>query len=367
MSSKVKRVLFVQKFVPHYRLPLFERLRSQLEQEGIEFKLIFGEPDPFEGSKVKMAYPAWGDKVDSKIIKVFGRFLYWQGVVFKLKKGDVVIVEQAAKLLDNYPLFFLQQIGFVRLCYFGHGRNFQDKYELTISRRIKQLMVRRISKWFAYTKMSVDALLQQGVSAEKIVSVNNTLELNSNVKVENVTRKLNQFIYVGGLYKDKRIRLLLDSVALVKSEVAEFEFHVVGNGPDAQLVREFSKANPWCVYHESLYGDERDRLLYESSAILMPGLVGLIAVDSFHFACPILTTDCGQHSPEFVYLENRVNALILDNEGRADSYAEQILTFIRDTQLSEKVRQGCRLSASQYTIDDTASRFVSGILDLQSA
>ena len=179
-------------------------------------------------------------------------------------------------------------------------------------------------------------------------------------------RNLNQFIYVGGLYKDKRIELLLDSVALVKAEVPDFEFHVVGNGPDAELVREFSEANPWCVYHESLYGDDRDRLLYQSSAILMPGLVGLIAVDSFHFACPILTTDCGQHSPEFVYLENRLNALILENEGEAETFAAQILTFIRDTQLSESVRQGCRLSANQYTIDDTASRFVSGIRNLQT-
>lgn len=363
-SRPIKRVIFVQKFVPHYRLPLFELLKEKLESNGIEFILIYGPPDPYEGSKVKMVYPEWGTKVDSRIIKIFGRFLYWQGVPFKIKKGDVVIVEQAAKLLDNYILFFLQQINVVRLCYFGHGQNFQDKYELKISKKIKQLMVGRVSKWFAYTQMSVDSLLEQGVSNDKIVSVNNTLKISRSVEEAAIDRNKFKFVYIGGLYKDKRIEFLLESVAKAQVKDSRFPFHIVGDGPQRDVVESFAKDNSWCTYHQALYGNERDSMLFECTAILMPGLVGLVAVDSFHFACPILTTDCGQHSPEYVYLKDRQNSLILPTEGTTDEYAGLILEFMSDEKLSEAVRQGSRESAGTYTIEDTAERFYDGIVSM---
>ncbi len=355
----------MQKFVPHYRLPLFELLKAKLEAKGIEFLLIYGPPDPYEGSKVKMVYPEWGVKVDSKIFKIFGRYLYWQGVPFKIKKGDVVIVEQAAKLIDNYFLFFLEQINVVRMCYFGHGQNFQDKYELKISKKIKQLMVSRVSKWFAYTDMSVKSLLAQGVSESKIVSVNNTLAFSSSMSESEVTRDSHKFIYIGGLYKDKRIEFLLESAAKVRSINDNFELHIVGDGPLKNLAENFAKSNSWCTYHESVYGDERDKLLFESTAILMPGLVGLVAIDSFHFACPIITTDCGQHSPEYVYLENRLNSLILPDEGTTGSYAELIREYLDNKELADTVRQGCRDSANFYNIEDTVEKFFNGIADIR--
>jgi len=363
-NRPIKRVIFVQKFVPHYRLPLFELLKRKLEENGIEFVLIYGSPDPYEGSKVKMEFPEWGVRVESKIIPIYERYLYWQGIPFKIKKDDVVIVEQAAKLLDNYILFFLEQINIVRMCYFGHGQNFQDKYELKISKKIKQLMVGRVSKWFAYTKMSVDSLLEQGVNSEKIVSVNNTLKLTTTLREFDIKRNKFQFVYIGGLYKDKRTEFLLESSSKVRAENSRFELHIVGDGPQKGVVEEFSRNNSWCFYHKGMYGEERDRLLFESSAILMPGLVGLVAIDSFHFACPIVTTNCGQHSPEFVYLENRKNALMLSDEGTTDEFAKLILEFIVDQELSETLRRECRNSAAFYTIEETAERFYKGIMSL---
>ena len=157
---------------------------------------------------------------------------------------------------------------------------------------------------------------------------------------------------------------MLDSVEIVKKNNPDFELHIVGSGPKADSVKEFSENNRWCTYHESLYGDKRDTLLLESSAILMPGLVGLVAVDSFHFACPIISTDCGQHSPEFAYLINGENSLIYPAEGTAIEYANLISEYIQNDSIQAKIRQGARDSASVYTIDDTAQRFVDGIESL---
>lgn len=362
----VKRVIFVQKFIPHYRLPLFESLRDKLAENGIELVLIYGPPDPYEGSKIKMSYPDWGHKVNSKIFNIFGRYLYWQGVVFKIKKDDVVIVEQAAKLLDNYFLFFLQQIGFLKLCYFGHGKNFQTKYEIAFSRFIKKLMVGRVSRWFAYTDMSADALLEQGVDQAKICVVNNTLQRENLLPEGAVPRLPQTLLYLGGLYKDKRIDFLLEAISIARQSGNDLTLHIVGSGPLADEVEAFAKENPWCKYHGSLYGEDRDKLLYSSTAIVMPGLVGLIAVDAFHYTCPIITTNCGQHSPEFAYLTHGENAVMLNDEGTPEEYAALVSSYLNDEQLQVDLAKGCQDSADRYTIEDTADRFVEGIKSMAS-
>ena len=127
------RVVFVQKFVPHYRLPMFEQLRDNLAKNDVEFVLLYGHPDAYEGSKVRTMEPSWGLKVDSRIFSVLGRYLYWQGANKHIKKGDLVIVEHAAKLLDNYVIFAKRQLGGCKMAYFGHGKCFQPKVELFLS------------------------------------------------------------------------------------------------------------------------------------------------------------------------------------------------------------------------------------------
>lgn len=366
-SRKVRRVVFVQKFVPHYRLPLFENLRDQFAQHEIEFVLIYGQPDAYEGSKIRMEFPEWGTRVKSLIIPLpgkFTRYLYWQNVPLKIRRGDVVIVEHASKLLDNYFLFLLQQLGFISLCYFGHGRNFQSHREIGIARKLKQLMVRRVARWFAYTEISRQALLEQEVPDERIVVVNNTLTISRQLEESDVTRHPSRFVYIGGLYKEKRLDLIFDTMQHLHRENSEIELHIAGTGPDQKLVELFAAEHDWCTYCGPVFGEDRDRFLLSATAIVMPGPVGLVAIDSFHYATPILTTRCDNHGPEVAYLENNVNALILDGKGDVESFTPLVRQYLSDEMLAKNLRNGCRASAESYTIAETASKFIQGVRSL---
>jgi len=354
------RVVFVQKFVPHYRLPFFERVRARLAERGIPFVLIYGQPDPYEGSKVKMEYPEWGHRVKSRIIKVAGRYLYWEGAIFRIKRHDMVIAEHAAKLLDNYFLYLASRMGFIGFGYFGHGENFQTKHELSISRFVKKAMLTKVTRWFAYTEVSRQSLLRQGVDDQNITVVNNTLD-KPDYATDAVEKQPNKFLYIGGLYADKRLDLLLDAAEQVAAKVDNFELHVVGDGPMRNVIEQAAESHAWVTYHGSLYGEERNHMLASSVAILMPGLVGLVAIDSFFFQCPVLTSDVGQHSPEIAYLTHGENALVDTAEGTADTYAQMVLRFIEEPGLADKLRTACDDSSNLYTIDNMVERFCDGI------
>jgi glycosyltransferase involved in cell wall biosynthesis len=256
----------------------------------------------------------------------------------------------------------MQQIGWVSMCYFGHGKNFQGHREIGLARKIKQLMVRRISIWFAYTEISRQILIDQKVPDEKIVVVNNTLTESRKLHESEVQREPKRFVYIGGLYKEKRLDVVFESVALLHAQDAEIRLVIAGTGPMQAEVKAFADANDWCEYLGPVFGIERDKLLLSCTAILNPGLVGLIAIDSFHYAIPIITVTLPNHSPEIAYLENEKNALILPERGDAKLFAEALNRFLSSQELSDKLRQGCRDSSNQYTLDDTAQRFVTGVM-----
>jgi len=329
--------------------------------------LVYGQPDPYEGSKIRMEFPDWGRRVKSLIIPLpgkFTRYLYWQGVPFKVRRGDVVIVEHASKLLDNYFLFVLQQLGWISLCYFGHGRNFQSHREISLARKLKQLMVRRVARWFAYTEISRQALLEQQVPEEKIVIVNNTLTVTKKLEEQEIPRHPLRFVYIGGLYKEKRLDLIFETMQRLLPEYPKLELQIAGTGPDQPLVETFANEHDWCSYVGPVFGEDRDRFLLSATAIVMPGPVGLVAIDSFHYAVPILTTSCDNHGPEVAYLENNFNALILDSYGDVDSFTPLVRQFLQSNKLSDRLREGCRESASRHTIEDTAAKFVEGVLSI---
>ena len=356
--AAARRVVFVQKFVPHYRLGFFEGVRAELARRGIELVLVHGPPDPYEGSKVRTVSPDWGVRVDTRHLHVRGRWLYRQRAGRFVRRGDLVVVEHAAKLLDNYGLYARCLAGRIRMSYFGHGENFQSVHELGTSRTLKRAML-HVTRWFAYTEVSRRSLLSQGVKDERITVVNNTLAA-PELPAPMPERAPGRCLYVGGLYEDKRLGFLISSCARVAERVEGFELHVVGAGPLEALVREAAARHPWLVHHGALYGEERARLLGSSQAILMPGLVGLVAIDSFHFGAPLITSHAGQHSPEIAYLEDDVNALFDGADGDEASYAALVERFLGDATLAERLRRACARSAATYTLERMVQRFCDG-------
>lgn len=350
------RVVFIQKFVPHYRRPFFERVKQRLNDNGIEFLLLHARPDPFEASKVKMDPPPWATEMPTRHLTVAGRYLYWTGAMRYLRKGDFVVVEHAAKLLDNYIVFAARQIGYLKMGYFGHGENFQATTEFRVSALVKKIML-KVDRWFAYTEVSRASLLRQQVPDERITVVNNTLQQSANAALATNAPEPCSCVFIGGMYDLKLLPFLIEACDRVVARLPDFRLHLVGDGPEKNAMIEASKTRSWLEVHGSLYGEERDRMLARCNAILMPGLVGLIAIDSFQFARPLITSDAGEHSPEIAYLEHGVNCLIDQGDVTAESYADLVLHYLQDESVQKSLKSGCKRSNEDYSIENMAENF----------
>jgi glycosyltransferase involved in cell wall biosynthesis len=93
--------------------------------------------------------------------------------------------------------------------------------------------------------------------------------------------------------------------------------------------------------------------------MLNPGLVGLGILDSFACGVPMLTTDCGIHSPEIAYLNNGRNGIMTAND--LDDYAAAAVRLLRDPDALRTLRTGCEASALEYTVQNMTAHFADGI------
>jgi glycosyltransferase involved in cell wall biosynthesis len=362
------QVVIVQRRLPHYRESFFEALRTLATQRGVELKLVHGNPTDDEASKQDSGHLTWAHFARCRY--ALGGRLCWQNVSSHLDDADLVIVTSENRLLYNHLLQWRRRP--FRLAFWGHGANFQGDAH-SWRERFKAYMARRVDWWFAYTDMSRQALARVGFPADRITVVNNAVDtvglqrLHSQVRLDDVATLRREHglvghhvgVFVGSLYAEKRIGFLLAAARKVRERVADFELLVVGAGPDQAMVQDFAREHPWCHHLGPRSGRDKVIVLAAAQVMLNPGLVGLGILDSFVCALPMVTTDCGLHSPEIAYLESGTNGLMTPDDLWA--YADAIVRLLSDGALAERLRAGCARSAPKYTVVNMAERFLDGL------
>lgn len=369
----MKSVAILQKSMVHYRRQFFEKLRDELKKEGIELTLIYGKNIGARASKKDEVELSWGIFKPNRVLKLGDRVLIWQPCLKELSNKDLIIVEQANKLLINYLLVFLRPFRTFKLGYWGHGRNIQD-HPNSLSNRFKYLFIKKCDWWFAYTEGVKDFLSGLGFPEKKVTVVQNAIdtahlqEALSKVEEKEVQALKDRLgipndqvgIFCGGMYPEKHIDFLLESCLKIKQAVPDFHMIFIGAGIDAHKVKKAAQEHSWIHYEGPHFGEEKIPYFKLAGVQLMPGLVGLGILDSFALQTPIVTTDYEFHSPEIEYLENGKNGLMTPMD--TDQYAEGVIALLQSGHYRDMIAH-CKKGAAQYTIEQMVENFKNGILE----
>jgi glycosyltransferase involved in cell wall biosynthesis len=369
-------VAVVYKTLPKYRIPFFESIRHYLAERGVEFRLLYGEPPPEERSKNDTGHISWAQRVPNRIIAIGSRSLYWQPCLHLLKDCNLVIVEQASKLLLNYVLLARQFLGGPRVALWGHGRSFRVHRASIFGEAVKR-SVSHLAHWcFAYNETSAAEFRRIGIPQDRLTIVQNAVDTTTFIAKRDATTEQdlmalrvqlgllgdNVAIFAGGLYSDKRVDFLLQAAFEIRKRIHDFELLVMGAGPEERLIRQAEQIAPWIRYVGTKFGAEKVPYFLLAKAMLLPGTVGLAVVDSFVFRVPLVTIHLPFHGPEIEYLNHGVNGLMCDADTTPGAYAEAVATVLGDQELRSRLREGCRLSAKRYTLEAMVERFGRGVL-----
>jgi glycosyltransferase involved in cell wall biosynthesis len=311
-------------------------------------------------------------------LKVHGHRLWPSGLVYQplltcSLNFDLLIVEQANRLLLNHFLLPLSRAGLQRVAFWGQGRNYLAE-QIHISEWYRRKTLNWVSWWFAYTEGSARYLETQGVPIWKITVLRNsvdTREIHDHVRSltsqdrEAVRGRLGipvlapVGIFCGMLDKAKGLPFLIESSKIVKGQMPEFHLILVGGGPEKDAVLGLIEGLDWVHWAGPQFGKRKSELMAISDAFLLPCKVGLAILDAFAAGLPLITTKFEFHAPEIEYLEEGVNGLITDADPRA--FAEGVLSLLNQTDYLGKLRAGASASAEKYSIENFAENFRTGI------
>ncbi len=368
----MRQVLLVQRRLPEYRLPLFERLKAILSGEGVRLVLAHGDATSRERTRNDEGTLPWAVRVRNRYATVRGVQVVVQEIPRALRAGSaLVILSHENGILSNYPILVRRMLApSTRVAFWGHG----PKPSQHLRQGVKRWTARQVDWWFAYTSLSVDRVLRAGFPADRVTCLDNSIDTQA---LQGWARSITEgertalrrelgidggqvAVYLGSLTPEKKLPFLVQASELLRRRNPDFHLLVVGDGPLLPEMREAARSRPWL--HVVGARHDREKALHCSLARvnLNPGMVGLGIVDSFALGIPLATTELDIHSPEIAYLEPGRNGLLTPHDPEA--FAAAAGRVLEDDGFWAELVAGCHTAAGRYDIDGMASRFASGIL-----
>ena len=221
----MRKVVIVQRTLREYRKEFFSLLKCALNKNDIELELLYGKLKNGEASKKDQVDIEWGKFIPNKTIRIGKMELLWQPCLKDLKNKDLVIVEQANRLLLNYYLMVAKKMMGIQVGYWGHGRNLQDKANSFVN-KFKYLFIRRCNWWFAYTQGVKSFVVSKGYPENRVTVLQNAINTKmlrdqyakvTEADVEELKAELgidseHIALYCGAMYAEKRIDFIIESL-----------------------------------------------------------------------------------------------------------------------------------------------------------
>jgi glycosyltransferase involved in cell wall biosynthesis len=372
-GTRSRSVVIVQEYVPEYRRAFFELLEAQLASADVRLRVAVGTPSAGLSARQDAATAVpMVQAVRTHAVTLCGRTVAFRRLSTLTDGSELVIADQALRHLESYPLLLGQRRG-PRVALWGHGTR-RVKRAIGIERALERRVTRAAHWFFAYTDRGADDVAGAGFPRSRITVVQNTIDTHelaarragiSQAEKDELRSRLdlpktNVCLYVGALDASKRIAFLLESCAIVARRIPEFALLIAGDGAERALIENSLPRLPWLRYVGRATGRGEAELGSVSEILLMPGRVGLVAVDSFALRTPIITTRWAYHAPEFEYLEDGVNARISqDSVGDFAAMVEHVLTS-RDE--LERLKEGCDVSLPRYSLNGMVDNFARGVI-----
>ncbi|SFG43222.1 glycosyltransferase family 4 protein [Streptomyces mirabilis] len=383
-----RRITIVQPYLSHYRVPFFRRLAADLHQQlGAELVVAHSSPPPDAGEDrdrgsadlecaVRLVQHSWRIAGFPVQVRRLGDLPH---------RSDVVIVEQALHNLETFPLLAGEVWREARggsgpaVAMWGNGRTC-DKEVGPLLQTAKRVLTRQAKWFFAYTAGGADHVAAQGFPRDRITVVRNATdttalaEARKRVTDEQVAEFSSRHglvpgrtgLYLGRFHTTKRIPFLLEAVAHIVKRMPEFKLLVAGDGECRSLIEASAARGEGVVYLGPVHDERRALLGAASQLMLMPGMVGLCAVDSFALRTPVMTAAWAYRSPESAeYLDHGRNSLVV--EGGPEEYAEAVVKTLSSPRLMTRLKGGCASDADRYTVEGMSARFTEGVAGLLEA
>ena len=231
---------------------------------------------------------------------------YWKRdylqLLFKKIYKNYLILPETRSISDW--LFFVLAYTFFKKKHFylwTHGWYGKEK---GMDATMKLWLYRHATGIFVYGDRAKRLLIEQGIPEDKLFAIHNSLDyctqkairetiVHSDIYKEHFQNEFSTIIFIGRLTKVKKLDLVIDALACLRDKGEKYNMVFVGNGSEGEnlkaKVRDLGLDDQVWFYGASYNEKINAELIYNADLCVSPGNVGLTAMHSLVFGCPVIT------------------------------------------------------------------------------
>lgn len=282
---------------------------------------------------------------------------YWKRGILSLlfkKENKVFFTLAESRSLTDYLFFGLSRLLKKKVYVWTHG--WYGK-ESKMEAALKKWQFRHVDGVFVYSNYARDLMIKEGLPAEKIFTIHNSLHYDqqkalresitpSNIYKEHFGNGNPTIIFIGRLTKVKKLDMVIDALASLKAKGENYNLVFVGDGVERNSlevkVSEMGlQQNVW--FYGACYDEKQNaELIYNADLCVSPGNVGLTAIHALVFGCPVITHNCFKwQMPEFEAIQAGVTGDFFEMDN-VDALTDCINKwFTSKASVRNEVRKAC--------------------------
>jgi glycosyltransferase involved in cell wall biosynthesis len=350
----MKKICCIFNVAPYYRKNIYKKMDEEL---GCDFYLGDRTHTPLK----LMDYESLKNfKGITKFIPLFSP-LYWQKgavkLVFRSCYTDF-IVSGEPKGLSQWLILLFGKLLKKRVFLWSHGWYGRES---SIKKLLKKIFCGLAEGVFLYGNYAKILMMENGFNERKLHVIYNSLDYDTQIAIRRELDKIPEhqhiyrdhfrnenpvLIFLGRLTYRKSLDLLIEVVRKLYSENVQVNTVLVGSGEAEDslkaITKQYNLSDKIWFYGECFDEKTNAILLYSADVCVSPGDVGLTAIHSFTFGCPVITHRQFQtQGPEFEIVDEYKTGMFFE-KGNADDLAEKIKSFL-DYEKNNRgqIRQDC--------------------------
>ena len=381
MQESSLQVAIIQRFCPHYRLPLFKCL-NQLNR--INLTVVVNDPQILDWKKEDLGFeliylPAfiakfgYGAKsynipVSLSLIKHLWRAQY-----------DVVVSEGVTNIINNLIIYPVSRLRGSKYIWWGAGRRrFAEK---NVFRKIVDPFTHYFIKYadanIAYGSVARDYMISAGAASQKVFIAQNTIDtapifdtLDSFAsQVNEIRQQLDLhntkiILYVGVIEQRKKVETLILAYQKIRKQTDQpVSLVIVGDGPHLSGLKQWFEAEPELpslnVHFTGKVLEGVGAYFTMCDVFVLPSEGGLALNQAMAYGKPVIATSAD--GTEVDLIQQGENGYLVE-EDDIDALAEAVLQILQNPIRQQEMGVlSAQLMKEKFTMANMVQGFKSGI------
>lgn len=378
MASRRIRVGLFCRVLPHYRLPVYERLAKA---DDIDLVVYYSREPPHYS--LKTVHP--GNRFPHCCIEMKARFFVGQEMLFqpdlrrivRRAKHDVIIFSGNPRLVSNFPAMLAARKMGVGVVWWtmGRGRRLSP-----ITMAVHIWLTRFPDAVVVYTHTEREHLVSRGVAAEKVFVAQNAIDVSPERQAASVWdqdslrefarkrglegKKL--FLFCGQLRAGKKADHLLRALQVLLGQGVSCHLAVVGGGEHEEELRrlagELGVEDSISWLGPLFKPEELAPWFLSSRALVVPRAIGLAVFHAYAYGLPVITSnDRRYQTTEVAGIEDGRDCLLF-RDGDIGHLASSMRSVVEDDALRARLSANAAHKVERvYTVDTMVSGFTEAI------